>query len=163
MLSPTPSRKRNLGSSNEQDCASHSPHKRCSGDGIRVRCAVGDSSSLSVCEQVNDVKRSSWAPKRPTCISCLKFFGTFDKVARCASQVRRSHAAAVAGWTLQSLLRELQGRSPVEVPATPRADALTAICGRFAAKNTTLVGDAIEMEKENKDTGSEKTFDMDMD
>merc|ERR1712070_434897 len=74
----TPSRKRNLGLSNEQDCASQSPRKRCSGEGI----------------QVNDVKRTSWAPKRPTCIQCLKFFGTVDKAGHCSRCYADSKAHA---------------------------------------------------------------------
>jgi len=42
--------------------------KRCNVEGFRAK----------------DVKKMSWAPKRPTCIVCLKFFGTVDKAGCCS-------------------------------------------------------------------------------
>eukprot|EP00658_Telonema_sp_P-2_P058162 TRINITY_DN465_c0_g1_i3.p1 TRINITY_DN465_c0_g1~~TRINITY_DN465_c0_g1_i3.p1 ORF type:complete len:124 (+),score=6.68 TRINITY_DN465_c0_g1_i3:317-688(+) len=59
------SRKRSHGG--HQEC-SHSPSKKCGSQDTRA----------------NDTRKCSWAPRRPTCIGCLKFFGTVDKAGCCS-------------------------------------------------------------------------------
>lgn len=59
------SRKRSLNSN--QDYPPHSPVKKFPSE-------IG----------AKDIRKPTWAPRRPTCILCLKFFGTFDKAGCCS-------------------------------------------------------------------------------